>query len=184
MSGWKRWRRAGNGGLFARGGEDVVPVVSWGTQALDRRMTAHHLATGRFACFVGVEAAIDPVPACQERAQPRHVGTDSRCRDEQARRLPTGFPEPGRLAAGRRLGSRHIPRVTHVRGRAGIFSWFYPDHCSSAHTTDPPPNRHLAHILCADGHVSLSYHEHPTGKKEPAVTNPDSKTSPNYFSSK
>ena len=70
------------------------------------------------------------------------------------------------------------------RGRAGIFSWFYPDHCSSAHTTDPPPNRHLAHILCADGHVSLSYHEHPTGKKEPAVTNPDSKTSPNYFSSK
>ena len=70
------------------------------------------------------------------------------------------------------------------RGRAGIFSWFYPDHCSSAHTTDPLPNRHLAHLLCADGHVSLSYHKHPTGKEEPAVTNPDSKTSPNYFSSK
>ena len=67
------------------------------------------------------------------------------------------------------------------RGRAGIFSWFYPDHCSSAHTTDPPPNRHLAHLLCADGHVSLSYHKHPTGKEEPAVTIPDSKTSPNYF---
>ena len=86
MSGRKTWwRRAGNGGLFARGGEDVVPVVSWGTQALDRGMMANHLATGRFSWLVGVEATVDPVAARQQGVQPWGVRADSRCRDAQAR---------------------------------------------------------------------------------------------------
>jgi hypothetical protein len=89
------WRRAGKGGLFARGGEDVVPVVSWGMQALDRGMTASHLATGRFAWLVGVEAAVDPVAARQEGVQPRRVGTDSRCRDEQGGPRQWCRPMPG-----------------------------------------------------------------------------------------
>jgi hypothetical protein len=69
------------------------------------------------------------------------------------------------------------------RGRAGIFSWLHPDHCSSAQTTDSPVNRHLAALLCPDGHASPRTTNTLLGK-EPAVTNPDSKTSPNYFSSK
>ena len=60
VRGGETWsRRAGDEGLFAWGGEDVVPVVAWGTQALEQPMAGDHLATGGLAGLVGVEAAVD-----------------------------------------------------------------------------------------------------------------------------
>jgi hypothetical protein len=51
------------------------------------------------------------------------------------------------------------------RGRAGIFSWLHPDHCSSAQTTDSPVHRHVAALLCPDGHASPRTTNTLLGKK-------------------
>jgi len=69
------------------GGESVVPVVGWGTEAVDGGMQGDHRGGGGFSSGVGVESAMYGVTAVQQGSQPARIRAGSGGRDAEAARL-------------------------------------------------------------------------------------------------